>query len=359
MRVLQLIDSLEAGGAERMAVNIANALSGSVDRSYLCATRHEGLLKGAIRSDVGYLFLNRKSTFDVKALFKLTRFIKSERIAIVHAHSTSFFLACLVKVLHPTLKIVWHDHYGNSDFLEQRPTFILKIASLFFSHIYSVTSGLEQWSRSTLKTNSVSYLPNFVVGISDEVPVTVLRGDAGKRVICLANLRPQKDHLTLLRAFKTVLQQHPDWSLHCVGQDFKDAYSQSVYALATDLELDTSVFFYGSCPDTISIIQQSTLGVLSSKSEGLPLALLEYGLGGLPVVCTDVGDCHRVIKTSKNGILVIPQNQQALAEGLLYYMNHPNERMQHADRLYETISNQFSETTIVQQILQQYYAIVG
>lgn len=359
MRVLQLIDSLEAGGAERMAVNIANALSGSVERSYLCATRQEGLLKGAIHPDVGYLFLAKKRTLDIKALFKLVRFIRSERIAIVHAHSTSFFLATLIKLLHSKIKIVWHDHYGNSDFLEQRPSFILKFASLFFSHIYSVNTDLEQWSRLHLKSASVSYLPNFVVDNSNESPVTVLQGVAGKRILCLANLRPQKDHFTLLEAFKIVYQQHPDWSLHCVGRDFKDAYSQSVYALATDLELEASVFFYGSCPDTGSIIQQCALGVLASQSEGLPLALLEYGLGPLPVVCTDVGDCHRVINTGASGLLVASQDAQALAEGLLYYLNHPSERIQQADRLHETICTQFSKAAIVQQILQQYTTIIS
>ena len=65
-----------------------------------------------------------------------------------------------------------------------------------------------------------------------------------------------------------------------------------------------SVFIYGSCSDTFNILKLSTIGVLASKSEGLPLALLEYGLANLPVVATNVGDCHRVISNINEGLLV-------------------------------------------------------
>jgi hypothetical protein len=41
-------------------------------------------------------------------------------------HSTSFFIAVLLKLLQPQVKLIWHDHYGDSDFLEQRKIRILK-----------------------------------------------------------------------------------------------------------------------------------------------------------------------------------------------------------------------------------------
>ena len=75
MKVLQLIDSLEAGGAERVAVNYANGLLDHLDGSYLCTTRAEGLLKSSLNKAVGYLFLNKKSTLDFKAILRLYRFV--------------------------------------------------------------------------------------------------------------------------------------------------------------------------------------------------------------------------------------------------------------------------------------------
>ena len=60
MRIVQLIDSLEAGGAERMAVNYANVLAEQIEFSGLAATRKEGALLDQINSNVSYLFLNKK-----------------------------------------------------------------------------------------------------------------------------------------------------------------------------------------------------------------------------------------------------------------------------------------------------------
>lgn len=64
--VIQIIDSLNVGGAEVLAVNIANGLSEQKIDSHLCATRNEGALKENLHSDVGYVFLNRKKPLILK-----------------------------------------------------------------------------------------------------------------------------------------------------------------------------------------------------------------------------------------------------------------------------------------------------
>ena len=129
MRTLQIIDTLDTGGAEKLAVTYANALAKQIEASFLCATRKEGLLKNQIETEVGYLFLGRKSTFDFGAIKRLKSFIKDNEIDIVHAHASSFFIVFLTKLIYPKFKMVWHDHYGNSEFLVARKSFALKIAS--------------------------------------------------------------------------------------------------------------------------------------------------------------------------------------------------------------------------------------
>ena len=69
MRIVQVIDSLNAGGAERMAVNYANSLSNQLGFSGLICTRIEGDLKNEIHKNVSYLFLNKTKVIDFKALF--------------------------------------------------------------------------------------------------------------------------------------------------------------------------------------------------------------------------------------------------------------------------------------------------
>ncbi|WP_067150587.1 glycosyltransferase family 4 protein [Pseudotamlana agarivorans] len=353
MRVLQLIDTLNTGGAERMAVNFANMLSTQIKGSYLCATRAEGLLKASVLKEVSYLFLNKKSTLDFKAIKKLSRYIIENKIDVIHAHATSFFLATLMKLLNPKLIVIWHDHYGNSEFLEQRPRFVLKKCSKFFNHVFTVNKTLEAWDRQNLLVKKVTFLSNFV-SPDTNLAITKLQGMSEKRMVCLANLRPQKDHLNLLKAFEIVVENHQDWTLHLVGKDFEDDYAKGVKNHIFEHQLDQKVFIYGSCKDVSQILQSCDLGVLSSKSEGLPLALLEYGMAGLPVVATNVGDCNKVIASTDDGILVAPENHEALAFAMLNLIENESLRQQLAENLKHKVQNDFSAKKAIKSVIEVY-----
>jgi DNA-binding transcriptional ArsR family regulator len=80
IRVLQIIDSLEAGGGERMAVNLANALEQRIEVSGLMVTRKEGLLKSELDPKVKYCFVNKQKSIDLKALKKAKQFIKHHQV---------------------------------------------------------------------------------------------------------------------------------------------------------------------------------------------------------------------------------------------------------------------------------------
>ena len=177
MRVIQLIDSLEAGGAERMAVNYANALADEIEFSALVATRKEGVLRNQLDKKVDYLFLNKKRTVDFRAIFKLRKYILKHQIQIVQAHSSSFFLAVLVKLSLPRVKIIWHDHYGNSDFLENRSKALLQLATFFFSGIIAVNEKLKTWALEQLHYKNGIYLPNFAVFEKELNSQTILNGE--------------------------------------------------------------------------------------------------------------------------------------------------------------------------------------
>ncbi len=357
MRVLQLIDSLEAGGAERVALNFANALAKEIEGSFLCATRAEGVLVKSIDNTVGYIYINKKSTLDIKAIIILNRFIKFNKIDLIHAHSTSYFLATIIKFLNPKLKLVWHDHYGESEFLDNRPRHILQICSLFFSHVFVVNSKLKAWAKKHLKVKSISYLANYAM-LRTIPSETKLKGQYGKRVVCMANLRPQKDHLNLLKAFSKVIKKHPDWTLHLIGKNFNDNYSKTIFKFIKSENLEKHIFTYGSCPDTSTILKQCNVGLLSSKSEGLPLALLEYGLLGLPVIATNVGQCDEVIKDSYNGVLVSPNNVDELSKAILLYIEDEVLRHDFAVRFNKYIKTKYSKEVVINKVIETYKNIM-
>lgn len=353
MRVLQLIDSLETGGAERVAVNFANALATRLDKSYLCATRKEGILKSSLNNAVGYLFLKKVNTLDFKAILKLNTFVKKNKIACIHAHASSFFLATLIKILNPKLKLIWHEHYGNRSNTPKFNQLILKIASLFFNKILVVSQSLKDWCDHNLYTQDVQYLSNYAV-YNPIKPQTILKGKENKRLVCIANLKPDKDHLNLLKAFKLLENKNPEWTLHVVGKIFNDAYYESITNYIYSKNLKDSVYFYGSCNDVFNILSQANIAVLASKSEGLPVSLLEYGLAQMPVVVTNVGYCNRVVSHNTSGFVVESKNSQALCDALHILMNHEGKRHMFSKNLKNTVQNNYSEESTIKSLLQIY-----
>lgn len=352
MRILQIIDSLEPGGAERMAVNYANSLAQKFEYSALATTRAEGMLKSKIDSDVKYIFLNRKSTIDFKAAKRLAKFCTDNKIDFIHAHSSSYFIALMTKLFGVKVKIIWHDHNGMSEYLEKRSTLALKFASRFFTGIISVNQLLMQWAIEKLKCKNVIYLPNFA--IPDEKSSSAqmkLSGDEGKRILCLANLRPQKNHYLLLEAAQKIREKFSDWTFHLVGKDFKDEYSANLQREIERMNLEQTVFVYGSTNDSASVIRQADICVISSLSEGLPVALLEYGFESKAVVCTNVGEIPSIIRSNENGFIVPSQDDDAFVFSVEKLIENQLLREKLGKNLLETVKSQYSPEVVLHQYL--------
>lgn len=351
MRIVQIIDSLEAGGAERMAVNYANALAKKIVFSGLVATRKEGLLLGQIDKKVSYLFLKKKRSIDFQAVFRLRKYIKKEKIDIIHAHSSSFFIAVFIKLMLPKIKIIWHDHYGISQDLESRKNVSLKLGSIFFKGIISVNAALKTWAESYLFCTDIMYFPNFIDELSNSNEKILLKGSEGKRIICVANLRPQKNHELLLNAASLIRDKFPEWSFHLFGKDFNDSYSDRLNRIVINLKLHETVFFYGAVNNVGAVLKQCDIAVLPSFSEGLPLAVLEYGLYKLPVVATNVGEISKVITSEREGLIVESNNINQFVESIQNLIVNENERKQMGEKLNKTILLNYSEESIVKDYI--------
>lgn len=355
IRIAQLIDSLEAGGAERMAVNYANALQATTGFSALVTTRAEGNLKAEVSPEVAYVYLHRQRVLDVKAYRLLCNFIKKHRITHVHAHSSSVFFAILLRLRFPTLTIVWHDHYGWSEQLQRRPKFALQLASLFTKGIITVNHALQSWSQTHLFCKRVLYLPNFVgIHSATSLPAISLHGEEGKRIVCLANLRPQKNHSMLLEVAQQLKATHPDWTFHLVGKDFQDAYSGQLRATLFQMKLESHVFIYGTQQEISGILKQCSIGVLTSDSEGLPVSILEYGLAGLAVIATQVGEVGQVL-TEQNGILVPKGDSVSFFHHLSQLINNVSLRQEYGEALQKHIKQTYSAAAVIPEYLKWMY----
>lgn len=347
MKVMQLIDSLDAGGAERIAVTFANSLSTKIDGSYLCVTRSEGVLKEQLLAEVAFSFIKKKSTLDFGAILRLRSYLKKHKIDVIHAHTTSYFIATLVKIVYPKVKLIWHTHLGSRAQTSRWQNKVLYLCSLFFAAIIVVNEDLKSWCLQKLIPSKVFYLPNFV--IIDEVQENVERETS---IVCLANLKAPKNHHSLVKAFAMVHHEYPEWKLFLAGTDFLDDYSKSLKEATKVAGLQNKVVFLGQQKDVASLLHKSSIGVLSSDSEGLPMALLEYGSAGLAVVVTRVGHCEEVV--AGYGQVVAPKDLDALAQGLVNYMEDDQRRRNDATLFKEHIRENYSSQVVLPQLINIY-----
>lgn len=348
---MQVVDSLEAGGLETVGVNLFNVLPRHGIESHLCATRAGGPLEQRLRSHEGLLKLRRRGMLGLRPISVFNRYLKAHRVSIVHAHGTALFFCSIALRFNPRCRLVWHDHFGRY-LTEIRPAWMYRLALSRASGVIAVNKSLVDWSREKVgfAENRVWYVPNFVPKLDQAKLGSTLAGTPGKRIVCVANLRPEKDHLTLLTAMAQVILAEPEAMLFLAGSTANEIQHQAVRARIESLGLERHVMVLGSRPDVAAIIANCDIGVLSSLSEGLPLAVLEYGRAGLPTIATRVGQIPEVLDNGNAGHLVETSKPEELARMMLGLLQSSEERRRLGERLRSRVQEHYSEESSVSKL---------
>jgi glycosyltransferase involved in cell wall biosynthesis len=359
--VMQVTDSLIAGGAERMAVNLANLLPRERYAVHLGVTRHEGPLAAELAEDVGRIVLHRGGRRDEPAaLLRFSRYLREHGIRLLHCHKDTIFFASLASLFPPFPRILWHDHFGSYA-VRERPAWLYKLGTRRVAGVIAVNRFLAEWSVSRLgfPKDRVWYLPNFVRVPQGGARIEGLPGTSGYRLVCVCNVRPQKDLVNLARAMARVVEEEPRAHALVVGEVFDPDYFARVRAEVAGLGLDRSISFLGGRTDVAAILRSCDVGVLSSASEGLPLALIEYGMAGLASAATRVGQCPEVLSDGALGALVPPGDAEALAQGILGLLRASDERTALGERFRRHVLASYGESRAIARVCDIYAAVLG
>lgn len=358
--VMHITDTLNAGGMERMGVNLVNFLPRDRYLPFLCTTREEGPLAAQVSEDVARLRLDRKHRFDLAAVHRLVAFSRVHHIQILHAHNASLFIAGLASLFPPYPAVVWHDNYGLYA-VEERPVWLYRSAAGRISGVIAVNQPLAEWSltRMRIPAKRIWYIPNFVCAAEVNGRPPALPGTAGQRIVCVAHFRPEKDHLTLLRAMMVVIRQVPTAHLLLVGASPDPARRELIQKEIIKQGLDRNVSLLGQRHDVPTILQACDIGVLSSVSEGLPLALLEYGMAELPAVATNIGQCAEVLDEGRAGILVPVGSHDQLARALLSLLQSPERRVVFGKKFHRRVLERYSPGPVVEQVCRVYETVLA
>lgn len=360
--VVNIIDTLDLGGAENMAVNIANKLS-MLDgyESHLMITRAtEGPLSERIAPGVKLFLLKKKRSIDFKALRGMFNYFKENKVNIVHAHSIShIYPAILKKAL--SFKLIWHDHHGlKINYETGKRHYPVSPFVKAFDYTIAVNEELLKTDIQFFKIypSKITYIPNFSIRQKPDSnkAKTILKSDVVK-FVCLANLREQKDHFTLLNAFESVIGKHNNVHLYLMGMGENNPYQEKLVMLMKSDKLKNHVTWLGVVEHPMDILQQCDIAVISSTSEGLPLALIEYGQARLAVITTNVGQIPQYID-DKNGILVNPKDTDSLADKMTLLIEDEKLRHTLAENWHTEVKNSFDTEILFGRILEIYNKVL-
>jgi glycosyltransferase involved in cell wall biosynthesis len=131
-----------------------------------------------------------------------------------------------------------------------------------------------------------------------------------RRVITVANLRPEKNHETLIAVAAQLASSCPNLRYQIVGEGSRRAVLEK---LAAKHGVTHLVEFLGHRDDVPALLAAADIFVLPSRSEAFPNGAIEAMAAGLPVVASAVGGLLDLVETGRTGILVPPSDPEPLA----------------------------------------------
>ena len=136
-----------------------------------------------------------------------------------------------------------------------------------------------------------------------------------KKIVCTARLSPEKNQAFLIKTFALIKDKYPEYKLEIYGEG---PCRNDLQKLIDDLNVNSCVRLMGRKHDIIKYIQDASVFVLPSNSEGMPNALLEAMALGIPCISTDcpIGGPADIIDDGVNGILIPMNDQNALIEAI-------------------------------------------
>ena len=318
-RILYLVTRAERGGAQTHVLDLACSMRPDFEVSV--ATGEEGFLTEACRERaipvyvLPHLQREVRPIADARAFREIWQLIRKLRPDLLHLHTfKAGFLARLAgRILRiPSVYTIHAWLYGTaavSRFSTALSGPCERLAARWCERIITVSRAGARVARRH-RIGSPSKLVTIHNGLPDCSEQARLSPTETPVITMVARFIEGKDHDLLLRAFART-PKGP--RLRLVGDGPTRA---SVESLAHELGIQEQVDFLGNRDDVASLLATSDVFVLASRSEMLPISILEAMRAGLPVIASDVGGVGEAIAHNENGFLVPSGSVSALAQAL-------------------------------------------
>jgi glycosyltransferase involved in cell wall biosynthesis len=325
-RIVLLVTLAETGGAQTYVASLLAPLARDFD--VVVAAHGDGPVREAARS-AGVRFLPlthvRRPVSpwrDLLGLLELMKLLRRERPHIVHVNSAK--AAALGRIA------AW---------LARAPIRVYTVHGWAFLAERGLASAAYRWVERALRpltTVTVCVSENerragLAARACDEMTTVVIRNGVGPtavgpvgapaarpRLVMVGRLQAPKDPLTFVRALATLGGQ--DFDALLVGDGPERALVEEE---VRRLGIEALVRLLGERSDVPELLRRADIFVLSTRSEGLPLSVLEAMAAGLPVVASNVGGVPELVIDGETGLLVPPGDPHSLAGAIERLLGDP------------------------------------
>lgn len=353
MKIVFVVSSLNAGGAERVATTLCNAWSARGDAVTLIQTYSGG----------GKPFYRLSPGVEVISLADLVRGEKRSSVGYVRRLLT---LRNLISQREPDVIISFLPNVSVATILATR---LMKIPVIVCErNDPSVRSRLDPWEIAsnitfrfadmlTVQTEAVAgkvgaIYPNLkkIRVVHNPLPANPMacaerRANGAKTLISVGRLAKQKRMDLLIKAFSDLAPHFPEWSLHIYGDGPE---KNALGLLIAENGMHHRIFLKGITTEPLKVMAESDVFAMTSEHEGFPNALLEAMSLGLPCIVTDCPSGPREITRNGEDAMLVPlNNQAALTDALYKMMTEEKTRNEFSNRARQSVLHRFNLNAVI------------
>lgn len=357
IKVCYIVTKLELGGAQKVALHVAENIDKNIFDSFIIAGEGGILDRKAVKKVRLYhikdLVREISPLRDLKALFKIYSILKKEKPNIVHTHSSKAGITGRIAAKLAGVKVIVHTIHGygfnetQKWFVRKFYVFLEKFCALLSDKLIVVTKEDIKKGRhyKIAKENKfiliragidTALYKNFIPKLNFKETLGINKNLRVITTIC--PFKPQKNLKDFIKTASLIAPRLKDVIFLIVGDGEQ---RKELEVLRDSLNLKNRVFMLGWRTDIVEILKASDVFVLTSLWEGLPCTIVEAMCCSKPVVANAVDGVKEIVVDGETGFLIEPNNYAKTAEKIMYLLNDETALKNMSANAYASIGQEY------------------
>ena len=349
IHVLHVVPGLLAGGMELMLARIVSKLSNSDMRHSVACLTGEAVIANSFPTDTDiHIFHSRPN--EPQLPWRLAQMVRKIRPSVIQAWNWGAWpdIAVARLFVSPLVPLIFSFHGSDTSPMPFRRRLACRILTPLTTYIHTISKGSKLFlvDEIGIPTRRIEVILNGID--TDEFSPTSRPATIGPLVIGTAGrLSAVKNQFLMIQSFAQVVRDGLNAELRLAG---KGPMKHDLLQLAVSLGVKDRVLFADYVENMPDFLRAMDIFVLSSDSEGLPIALIEAMACELPCVATTVGGVSEVLDNGQAGLLVAPRDSAGMAQAMSELASKQDLRRLLGSRARQRVCERYG----IQRMIEEY-----